>query len=505
MMKKSCGRHFLFILALVLAPACSDDGTDNSGQGGTGADAQAGIDDGSGSGGDSPSGSGGSQDGSGGSQDGSGGIAGSAGSIEGSGGTGQNQSGNGGSSGSTEEQPPEMTETVGSSKARLVSPVVTTSEADALKQGNTAFALDLYHVLSDEAEKNENLFFSPHSISVALAMTYAGARNNTETQMAEALHFSLEQDRLHEAFNQLDIELDKRALPSEEQEGEFRLNIVNAVWPQKEYEFLPEFLDVLAVHYGAALYLLDFSADPEGSRQVINEWVAGQTEDRIKDLIPEGVITDITRLVLTNAIYFNAAWKNAFEESDTTEGMFIRRDGSSVSVPMMNQTNDMFYAEGDAWKAVELPYERPELGMAIILPDDFDRFESELNASSLLSIVNQLESATVNIRMPRFGFESEFMLNEALKELGMIDAFSMAADFSGMNGNLDLFIQAVVHKAFIDVNEAGTEAAAATAVVIGEKGIPIIEEITLDNPFLFMIWDRPTGAILFIGRIVDPS
>jgi serpin B len=143
--------------------------------------------------------------------------------------------------------------------------------------------------------------------------------------------------------------------------------------------------------------------------------------------------------------------------------------------------------------------------MAIILPDDFDTFESELNASSLLSIVEQLESATVDIKMPRFSFESEFMLNEALKALGMTDAFSMAADFSGMNGNLDLYIQAVVHKAFIDVNEAGTEAAAATAVVIGEKGVPIVREITLDKPFLFTIWDRPTGAILFIGRIVDPS
>jgi serpin B len=500
-MINSCGRNFSLILILALALACSDNNAEtagNAGQGGTGADVQAGNDTASGKGGESSGGIGGSLDGSG-------GAAGSAGSIVSSGGSGQNQSGNGGSSGPTDTKPPETTEIVKSSKARLLSPTVTTPEADELKQGNTAFALDLYQVLSGEAEKNENLFFSPHSISVALAMTYAGARNNTETQMAEALHFTLEQDRLHEAFNQLDIELDKRALPSEEGEGEFRLNIVNAIWPQKEYAFLPEFLDVLAVHYDASLYLLDFAADPEGSRQVINEWVAGQTENRIKDLIPEGIITSITRLVLTNAIYFKAAWKNAFEESNIADGVFTRRDGSSVSVAMMNQTNDMFYAEGQGWKATELPYERPELGMAIILPDDFDRFESELSASSLLSIIENLESATVNIRMPRFSFESEFMLNEALKALGMTDAFSMAADFSGMNGNLDLFIQAVVHKAFIDVNEAGTEAAAATAVVVGEKGIPIVKEITLNKPFLFLIWDRPTGAILFIGRVVNPS
>ena len=431
-------------------------------------------------------------------------------------GAGGEDGGNSGSAGSAagagadagappDEKTPEAAELVSSSQLRLMTPEVTSSEAEELKQGNTAFALELYGVLSREAEEDENLFFSPYSISAALAMTYAGARNNTAAQMAETLHFTLQPDRFHEAFNQLDWALQFRVEPSQYAEKGFRLNIVNAIWPQREYAFLPDFLEVLAIHYGASLYLLDFSADPDGSRLIINEWVAEQTEDYIKDLIPQGIVTELTRLVLTNAVYFNAAWRHPFEETDTVEGSFTRVDGSKVNVPMMNQTAEMSYAEGEGFKAVRIPYEQRALGMALILPDDFRAFESDLGASDLSAILDKFESAMVTIRMPKFSFASEFDLNDALKALGMTEAFGTAADFSGMNGNLDLYIQAVLHKAYIDVNETGTEAAAATAVVMGEKGVALVREITIDRPFLFLIWDQPTGAIVFLGRVTDPS
>ena len=396
-------------------------------------------------------------------------------------------------------------ESVRSNKPRASAPEVAAPDLADLVGGNSAFAFDLYQALR---KKDGNLFYSPYSISLALAMTYAGARGETERQMAGALHFVLPQEWLHPAFNSLDQALASRGQGAQGQDGKgFRLNVVNAIWGQQGYQFLPAFLDLLAENYGAGLRVLDFASAPEEARTTINEWVSEQTEDRIKDLIPQGAVDALTRLVLTNAIYFNAAWADAFEAAQTQDGPFHLLDGGEVSVPLMRQTGGFGYAEGEGYQAVELPYDGRELAMVVLLPQagDFERFESALDAGRVEQIIGSLEYQQVRLTMPRFEFESGFSLKEALAALGMADAFSEQADFSGMTGQRDLFISEVVHKAFVSVDEAGTEAAAATAVIM--KLTAAVEEpveVTMDRPFIFLIRDLETGAILFVGRVVEP-
>jgi len=393
-----------------------------------------------------------------------------------------------------------------SDKPRSTSPDVTASELTELVDGNTAFAFDLYQALSEE---EGNLFYSPYSISVALAMTYAGARNETEQQMADTLHFTLPQERLHPALNSLDLKLASRGEGAEGKDEEgFRLNIANSIWGQEDYEFLNEFLDVLAENYGAGLRLLDFINAPESSRITINNWVSDRTEGRIEDLIPQGAIDALTRLVLTNAIYFNAAWLNPFSEDMTGDGTFHLLDGSEVTVPMMTQTESFGYSEGEGYQAVELPYDGRELSMVILLPNngEFDDFEGTLDADIVDAITNDLKYRKVQLTMPKFEFESEFSLVNTLAAMGMPVAFSGAADFSGMTGARDLFISDILHKAFVSVDEAGTEAAAATAVIMSLTAAPEQPvEVTLDHPFIFLIRDIETGAVLFVGRVANPS
>ena len=393
-----------------------------------------------------------------------------------------------------------------SEKQRVTSPNVAVSDLTALVDGNSAFAFGLYQSLS---EQDGNLFYSPYSISAALAMTYTGARSETERQMADTLHFVLPQDRLHPAFNALDLELASRGEGAEgKDEKGFRLDIVNAVWGQEDYKFLAEFLDVLAENYDAGLRLLDFVNAPEESRITINDWVSDQTEGRIEDLIPQGVIDALTRLVLTNAIYFNAAWLNPFSEDRTSDGTFHLLNGGEVIVPMMSQTESFGYAEGEGYKAVELPYDGRELSMVIMLPDvdQFGAFEGSLDAALVDTIMNGLEYRQVDLTMPKFEFESDFSLVNTLAAMGMPVAFSAAADFSGMTGTRDLFIAEILHKAFISVDEAGTEAAAATAVVMKLTATPEEPvEVMVDRPFVFLIRDIETGSTLFVGRVVNPG
>jgi serpin B len=391
--------------------------------------------------------------------------------------------------------------------ARAASPDVPAADLGELVGGNSAFALELYQLLRDG--KEGNLFYSPFSISLALAMTYAGARGETEQQMADALHYTLPQARLHPAFNALDQALAKRGEGAQGKDGQgFRLNIANAIWGQAGYQFLPQFLDILAGNYGAGLRLLDFAGGPEEARLSINDWVSQQTEERIQDLIPPGLITPLTRLVLTNAIYFNAAWAKPFEAGLTEDGPFTLLDGSQVTVPMMRETESLGYAEGAGYQAVELPYDGHELSMVILLPEagGFEAFEAGLDAGQVEGILESLAYRQVALTMPRFEFESEFSLAQALAALGMPAAFSSDADFSGMDGARDLFISEVVHKAFVSVDEAGTEAAAATAVIMELTAMPEAPvAVSLDHPFIFFIRDIQTGAILFVGRVVDPG
>jgi len=397
-------------------------------------------------------------------------------------------------------------EVLKSDKERITSPDVSTSEQALLVEGNSAFAFELYRALKGE---EGNLFYSPYSISLALAMTYAGARGETAEQMAATLQFLLEQERLHPAFNWLDAELASRGEGAAGKDGEgFRLNIVNAIWGQKDYEFLSDFLDVLAENYGAGLRILDFITETEASRLAINQWVSDQTEGRIEDLIPQGAIDALTRLVLTNAIYFNAAWENPFNEDMTADGPFYLLDGGQVIVPMMKQTEAFGYTEGEGYQAVELLYDGCELSMVVLLPEagNFEAFEEELQAQQVDAIINDLQDTQVTLTMPRFEFDSEFGLKDTLAGMGMPIVFSSSADFSGMTGNRELSISDVLHKAFVAVDEAGTEAAAATAVIMKLTAVPEPPvEVTIDRPFIFLIRDIDTGAILFVGRVMNPG
>ncbi len=375
------------------------------------------------------------------------------------------------------------------------------SEVDTLVQGNRALAIDLYHLLKDEVDGN--LFYSPYSISVALAMTYAGARGETEAQMAEALHFTLDQERLHAAFNALDA-----SLTGTEQEG-FELRIANALWGQKGFGFRQPFLDLLARNYGAGMRLVDFAQETEKARKIINDWVSQQTNGKITDLIPPGVLNPLTRLVLTNAIYFNAKWEHPFDKANTHDDAFHRLDGDTVTVPMMSQSLTVPYAKGDGYQALVLPYKGGRMAFMAILPDEgrFSEVEGRLSPEFLDQIQGSLAPQRIRLTLPRFKYECALDLVEPLRSLGMVDAFDIdKADFSGMTGHKELYVTDVLHKAWVAVDEEGTEAAAATAVVIGLKAIAPPElQVRLDRPFIFAITDTQTGTTLFLGRVLDPS
>lgn len=397
-------------------------------------------------------------------------------------------------------------DTLKSDKPRVTLSLVDNADLTALVEGNTAFTLDLYHELQKE---EGNIFYSPYSLSVALAMTYAGARGETEQQMAEALSFYLSQDKLHPAFNYLDQLLATRGEDAQGKDEEgFRLNIVNDIWGQKDFSFLTAFLDTMAENYGAGLRILDFVNAPEESRVAINDYISEQTEERIKDLIPEGMIDVMTRLVLTNAIYFNAAWQYPFSEDVTSDGTFHLLDGGEVTVSMMHQGETLGYTAGDGYQAVELKYDGAELAMVILLPDSgqFESFEMSLDTELLNEIIDSIELKHVELALPKWEYDSSFMLKETLQAMGMPVAFTDAADFSGMTGKRDLYIDEVVHKAFVSVDEAGTEAAAASAVIMKLTAMPAdVATVTVDRPFIFLIRNIETGSILFFGRVVNPA
>ena len=394
-------------------------------------------------------------------------------------------------------------------------PSASEMDVNDLVHSNSAFALDLYRTLSAH---DGNLFYSPYSISTALGMTYAGARGETERQMTDTLKFDLPQAMLHPAFNTLYLDLDSRSGGGKDFDpSAFRLNIANALWGQKGYQFLDEFTAVIAENYGAGVRPTDFVGQPEESRIRINGWVANETEDRITDLIPPGKFEDRPpALVLTNAIYFNAAWVQKFKSMPTPTD-FHRLEGDAVPVPMMNQTGSTRYASGVGYQAVEMQYRFGWMSMAILLPDQgtFEAFEESLDDDLVAQIIEDLETREVVLTMPKFEFQSAFDLADTLKALGMKDAFdSTIADFSGMDGrscvSADircLFLSDVIHKAFVAVDEEGTEAAAATAAMAvpsgGASGPPV--EVTVDRPFIFLIRDGRTGTILFLGRVLDPT
>lgn len=394
-----------------------------------------------------------------------------------------------------------------SDHARITAPASSAADLAALVRGNTQFALDLHRAA---ARDGENVVFSPFSVSIALGMTWAGARTETEAQMARALHFDLPQSRLHAAFNALDQDLARRAARAATAESPrpFRFRVANALWGQRGYAFLPTFLDALAENYGAGMRITDFAADAPGARRAINAWVSDQTERRIPELLPEGIPSADTALVLTNAVYFNAGWLRTFPAGQTTLGPFARAAGGPVGVSFMNQVARLPYAAGDGWQAVELAYQGEFASMLVVVPAEgrFAEVERGLTADVLATVSRSLQDHIVTLALPRYSFRTKVMLADALGTMGMPLAFSAgAADFSGMDGTRRLYLRHVVHEGWIAVDEYGTEAAGATAVVAEPVSAPPPATLRADRPFLFVIRDRTTGTVLFLGRVMDPS
>jgi serpin B len=366
---------------------------------------------------------------------------------------------------------------------------------------NNAFACALY---SELAKNKGNLFFSPFSISAALSMTYAGARGETAKQMAEALHLTLGADKLHPALADLMKAMNGGG-------KKYQLSVANALWGQSGTKFQPEFLKLTQNYYGAGFKPVDFidAQKREQTRGKINRWVESKTKHKIRDLIKPDVLTELTRLVLTNAIYFKGQWEQQFKPADTKNMPFYIRPGESKEVPLMFQTAKFPYTVNDQAQILELPYAGGDLSMVVVLPkpeSSLAALEASFTLEKVQSLLEKLSPVEVKVYLPRFKMEQSFSLNETLKGLGMRDAFdSLKADFSGIATGARLYITSVIHKAFVEVNEAGTEAAASTAVVVGTKAIKIEPTFRADHPFLFLIRDRRTGSILFMGRMVEPK
>jgi len=391
---------------------------------------------------------------------------------------------------------------------RELAPDVDQSHMKSLANDNAAFALAFYDFIRSE---EGNLIYSPFILSLALSMTLAGAETTTRDAMLEALQFSLEEGEIHPAFNALMLAIEASQIIEEESEGgSFELNIANSIWGQQGFNFEQAFLGRIALNYGAGIYTVDFVSNPEPARVAINDWVEDETQEKIKDLIPPNAITPLTRLVLANAIYFKGSWFHPFDQGLTQPGPFTTLKSEEISVEMMKLFDEhlLYLQEGDI-QIVSLPYLSQDFAMTLIVPDrgSFTTVEDMLTVDLLDSLLSNMVSERINLEMPKFDFETTINANDPLKALGMEEAFDPdLSDFKGMADVEDLHITDVLQKATITVDEEGTEAAAATAVIVGVESAPIGEPISLmiDRPFLFFIQHQPTGTILFMGRVVEP-
>jgi serpin B len=379
-----------------------------------------------------------------------------------------------------------------------------TADQQAVVVGHNAFAVDLFHQLRSGAD-GENLLVSPFSVSTALAMTYAGARNNTAAQMADVLHFDLPEDQLHSAFGGLIADLN---VPR----PGYEMAIANRLFGQHDVPFKQPFLDINGQAYGAPLEPLNFAADSDAARIHINDWVAERTRGRIEDLLPSGSVSSLTRLVLTNAVYFDGQWKYQFDPEETRDAAFHISPGEHVQTPVMYQQASFRYGSFDQFQMLEMPYSGDDLSMVIMLPNQVNglaELESQLSIDLLQESVASLQEQDVKVHLPKFTFSDQFDLTSSLQELGMTDAFVPGiADFDGIADRelFDLHISGVFHKTFIDVNEVGTEAAAATGVVVGVTSIPPPPPVfRADHPFLFALRDAHSGSLLFLGRLNRPE
>jgi serpin B len=325
------------------------------------------------------------------------------------------------------------------------------------------------------------------------------------------LHFTQAQEQTHSTFNQVDQTLESDPINLDKDQEPLKLNIANAVWAEQTFSFLPQFLDVIALNYGAGIHLADFRNNFDQERIGINDWVSKKTEDKINDLLPDGSLNADTRMVLVNAIYFKADWSSKFDANSTHDADFHLLDGSTVTTPTMNDHRfGIPYMQGNGYQAIQLTYAGETAAMDIVLPDEgnFAAFESSFNKDVYDEIISGMQPSTaISISLPKFEFTKDFSLSDALKNMGMADAFDRgAADFSGMTGKRDLFISDVIHKAFVAVDEEGTEAAAATAVIMETTGAMMPDaSFVADRPFIFIIRDTVNGQVLFIGRVLNPA
>ena len=386
-------------------------------------------------------------------------------------------------------------------------PATATTDRAAAVEGNNAFAVDLYGQLRNQSG---NLFFSPESISTALAMTYAGARGDTASEMAKTLHFTLPPDQLHPAMGALLSDLNAA------HDG-YQLHVADALWAQQGYTFRDDFLKLTESNYGAGFNQVDFKGATEAARLAINHWVEQKTENKINNLLQPGILDPLTKMVLTNAIYFKGDWQTPFEKSWTEDDDFHLSPARNVKAPLMHLTEGFDYFDGGTFQVLEIPYKSRDLSMIVFLPrkiDGLPALEESLTAANMKHWLDRLQWVhEVILTLPKFQMTREFGLAGTLGAMGMPRAFDpVNADFSGMTGKRELFISAVIHKAFIDVDEKGTEAAAATAVVM-EKATampprfqpPPPPVFRADHPFIFLIRDNRSGGILFMGRVIDPT
>jgi len=382
--------------------------------------------------------------------------------------------------------------------------IPTTDDAGATPEGvaelvkaNNQFGLDIYSKVSQEPG---NVFISPWSLASALSMTYEGARGQTAEEMKKVMHLPDAEVR-HSSFAKLFNEINKK-------DKSYELHTANALWAQKDYPFLPEYMNLVEKYYAGRATNVDFAGSTEQARVTINKWVEDHTNDKIKDLFEPGVLKPATRLVLTNAVYFKGTWLKQFDKSDTFDADFRVNPEKTVQVPLMSlHEEDFNYFEDDKLQILEMPYDGEELSMMILLPkdDNLKALESALSADKLAEWNQNLRETVLDVYIPKFTFETKYSLSDTLSAMGMPAAFSMNADFSGMDGSQMLYISSVVHQAFVEVNEEGTEAAAATGVVMTLKAAAPGNVFRADHPFIFLIQERSTGNILFLGRVVDPS
>ena len=384
-------------------------------------------------------------------------------------------------------------------KARAIDTYATSESVDSLSDSMNSFSFEMYNELDVNSE--DNVFFSPYSIFVALAMTYEGARGDTAIQMNSVLGFDQNDEvslcSFGRIYNLLNID------------AEYTLNTANALWTKNDYPFLEDYLNFIDNYYMGKATDIDFT-NPTTAAEIINRWIEENTGGKIKDMLSSSDINPATVLILSNAIYFKGLWLTQFDVEDTLDRDFELISTDTVEVPTMILTDSeesFNYAENDDFQILELPYKGDAVSMIIILPKENNIADVEhmINNENLNLWMESMYKTDVNIYLPKFTYETEYNLKETLISMGMDIPFSQNADFSGMNGFGGLFIGKVLHKAFIEVNEEGTEAAAATTVHMLETSMPEPKIVfNADHPFTYLILHKETDTILFMGKVTNP-